>query len=354
MPVPSTFKAAFVPGVGEAPSVSERSLAPLNPGEIAVKITATAINPVDWKIRDYGFFIKEWPTILGTDGAGEVVALGPETSRFAIGDRVFFQGILGNKDSSTFQQYSKIPEALASKTPQNITDEEAAGISVTTVCDTVGFYDKTGQGLAAPWDEGGDKVGNGKAVVVLGGSSSVGQYAIQLARLSGFDRIVTNSSPAHHEFLKKLGAHVVLDRSKATVEDFAEAIGEVPLEFVFDAISELETQILGVKLLQEKNVSNAQLITVTAVQEQARELGQSKEPKVTIKNVLGLGSHPDLRYLSEALAKALGGEDGWLAKGLFIPNRPSVVPGGLAKLQEALNKVKEGVSGQKVIIKPQE
>ncbi|CAI6096863.1 unnamed protein product [Clonostachys chloroleuca] len=354
MSLPSTFKAALIANKGEEPYVSERSLAPLNSGEIAVKITATAINPVDWKIRDYGFFIKEWPTILGTDGAGEVVALGPDTSRFAIGDRVFFQGILGNKDFSTFQQYAKIPEALVAKTPKNTTDEEAAGISVTTVCGVVGFYDKTGQGLPAPWNEGGDKAGKGKAAVVLGGSSSVGQYAIQLARLSGFDRIITNSSPSHHEFLKKLGAHVVLDRSKSTVEDFAEAIGEVPLEFVFDAISELETQILGVKILQAKNVSNAQLITVTAVQEEAQKLGQSKEPKVLIKNVLGLGSSPDLRYLSEPLVKALGDEDGWLAKGLFIPNRPSVVPGGLAKLEEALNKVKGGVSGQKVIIKPQE
>ncbi|CAH0040830.1 unnamed protein product [Clonostachys solani] len=327
MSVPSAFKAALIPNKGEEPYVAERSLAPLNPGEVAVKITATAINPVDWKIRDYGFFIKEWPTILGTDGAGEVVALGPDTSRLAIGDRVFFQGILGNLDSSTFQQYAKIPEALVSKTPKNTTDEEAAGISVTTVCGVVGFYDKTGQGLPAPWGEGGDKAGKGKAVVILGGSSSVGQYAIQLARLSGFDRIVTNSSPAHHEFLKKLGAHVVLDRSKAAVEDFAEAIGEVPLEFAFDAISELETQILGVKILQAKNVSNAQLITVTAVQDEAQKLGQSKEPKVLIKNVLGLGSSPDLRYLSEPLVKALGDEDGWLAK---------------------------GVSGHKVIIKPQE
>lgn len=58
-------------------------------GELLVKINATALNPVDWKIRAYNFLITEWPGIVGTDAAGEVEEIGEGVIGFARGDRVF-------------------------------------------------------------------------------------------------------------------------------------------------------------------------------------------------------------------------------------------------------------------------
>ncbi|KAF4981732.1 hypothetical protein FZEAL_2534 [Fusarium zealandicum] len=354
MSLPTSFKAALLPGKGEVHTVSDRSLAPLSPGEVAIKVTATAVNPVDWKVRDYGFAVQEWPTVLGSDAAGQVAAVGPDVSGFSVGDRVFFQGILGNIDSTTFQQYCKMPAALVSRTPENISDEQAAGVHLTTVAAVVALYDKSGQGLPAPWDQGGDQVGKAKAILILGGSSSAGQYAIQLARLSGFERIVTNASPAHHEFLTSLGAHIVLDRTTASVDSYLEAVGDLPLDFVFDTISASATQKLGVEILQAKKTQDGHVICLNLADSEARELGQSREPNVEIRSVMGFGSGPHLRYLSEPLAKHLGGQDGWVAKGLLTPNRITVVEGGLGKLEEALEKNKRGVSGEKVIIRPWE
>lgn len=57
--------------------------------EIIVKNHAVAVNPVDWKIQDYGFFIQTWPNVLGEDFAGEVVEVGKNVSKFKKGDRVF-------------------------------------------------------------------------------------------------------------------------------------------------------------------------------------------------------------------------------------------------------------------------
>jgi hypothetical protein len=76
------------------------------------------------------------------------------------------------------------------------------------------------------------------------------------------------------------------------------------------------------------------------------------ESKVTLPRIIGLGSVPSLRYLSEPFAKHLGGDDGYIARGLFEPNRPVVVPGGLAGIEAALAKNKKGVSGEKVVIRP--
>ncbi|KAK7733105.1 hypothetical protein SLS53_008293 [Cytospora paraplurivora] len=353
MSIPQSFKAAVVPEPGAQHIVTDRSLQPLASGEVGIKITATAINPVDWKIRDYKVFIKEYPAVLGSDAAGEIAAVGPDVTGFEVGERVFFQGIISNYDASTFQQYAKIPAALVAKTPKKITDEEAGGISLATVAVVTAFYDKTGHGLTAPWAEGGEQAGKGKAIVILGGSSSVGQYAIQLAKISGFERIVTNSSAKHVDYLKSLGADVVLDRSTHnSPEDFKDAVGGLPLSFVFDTISEKSTQILGVKILGATKTENSHVVILLNTDSDAAELGQSQETKVAVKQVLGLGSSPALRYLSEPLVKHLGGEDGYIARGRFVPNRPLVIEGGLKNIEEAFAKNKNGVSGVKVVIRP--
>lgn len=353
MSVPSTFKAAVVPEPGAQHVVSDRELSPLAAGEVAIKITATAINPVDWKIRDYKVFIKDYPAVLGSDAAGTIAAVGPDVANFAVGDRVFFQGIIGNYDASTFQQYCKMPAALVAKTPGKITDDEAAGVSLATVAVLTGFYDTTGHGLKAPWDANGEEAGKGKAIVVVGGSSSVGQYAVQLAKISGFEKIITNSSSKHIDHLKSLGADVVLDRSvHNNADDFKAAIGDLPLAFVFDAISDKDTQILGVQILNATKTEGSHVVTVQGANAEAKELGQTQDTKAEVKQVMGMGSSPNLRYLSEPLAKNLGGEDGYIAKGRFVPNRPLVVAGGLGGLEDALAKNKKGVSGEKVVIRP--
>ncbi|SPO04332.1 probable NADPH:quinone reductase and related Zn-dependent oxidoreductases [Cephalotrichum gorgonifer] len=352
MSVPHTSRAAILHEKGAKHVVSDRSLPAPGPGEVTIKITATAVNPADWKNREEGRFIPVWPTILGSDAAGEVAALGPDVSDFTVGDRVFFQGKLGHRDYCTFQQYCNMPADLLSRTPRNISDEQAAGIPVATIAVVVAFYDKSGRGLPAPWDEAGGQVGKGKAIVILGGASSCGQYAIQLARLSGFERIVTTASPKHHEFLTNLGAHVTLDRHTTTAEDIREAIDGLPLEFVFDAPSTKETQTLGIETVRATNTRDTCVITLFFIGDEVRSLAESVEPAVPIRYILGVGWDPKLFYLSKSMAKHLGGEDGWIAKGLLVPNRPMVVVGGLANLEEALDKVKRGVSGEKVVIRP--
>ncbi|EPQ30569.1 uncharacterized protein PFL1_02093 [Pseudozyma flocculosa PF-1] len=349
MPAPTSFKAAVVPEPGAQHKVVDRSPPQLKDDEVLIRNTATAINPVDWKARDYKLFISDYPAVLGSDAAGEIAAVGSAVNNVKEGDRVFYQGILGNNASSTFQQYTVLPAALVGLTPNNVTDDEAAGISLATVAALVGLYDKSGHALPkAPWDQGGDQVGKGKAIVVLGGSSSVGQYAIQLARLSGFERIITNSSASHFDHLKQLGATDVLDRSTATADDFVKAAGSAKLDVVYDGISAKETQALAIDILAPVGGGNVVLV----LQPDQDNVKAGKEKKVEFRPIMGLGSSPALRYLSEPLMKNLGGEQGYLATGKFRANRATVVPGGLEHIEDALAKNKQGVSGVKVVIRP--
>ena len=58
------------------------------PGEVLVKIHATGLNPVEWKIRAFNFLVEKYPVILGLDGAGTVEDVGEGVSTLAKGDRV--------------------------------------------------------------------------------------------------------------------------------------------------------------------------------------------------------------------------------------------------------------------------
>jgi NADPH:quinone reductase-like Zn-dependent oxidoreductase len=357
MPIPLKHRAAFVHATDQPPTISERSLSELNAGEIAIKIAATAINPVDWKLHHYGLsFAPDWkyPRLLGSDGSGTVVAVSPGVLDFNVGDRVFFQSGYMDDDVSTFQEYIKLPAEVVAKTPKNISDEEASGILVATMAAATALYDKTGQRLPVPWGLGGGELGKGKAIIIIGGGSSVGQYAIQLARLSAFERIVTNASTKHHEYLQNLGAHIVLDRNTARLEDFQEALDGLPLEFVFDTIANKETQLLDVEVLQSTNAHNApdlRVVSVGMADEEAVKLGQSEKPHVAIQFIQGLALRPDLRYLIKGLTRSLGGNSGWIATGKFKPNRVEVIEGGLEKLYDGMEMNKYGVSGVKVVVK---
>lgn len=338
-------KSQHVIGIRATPSISS--------DDVLIKVTATAINPIDWKLRDeFGDFLT-YPAVLGSDAAGEIVKVGDGVVDFVVGDRVFFQGIIGNANSSTFQQYCKMPAALVGKTPSNLSDDQVAGVSLATMAAATALYAESGHGIPPPWSKGGEKVGRGKAIIILGGSSSVGQYAIQLANISGFEGIVTNSSATHFAALRSLGATVVLDRSTAAPAEYARAAGGFEVSHVLDAISTDETQVLGIDILQQ--LQGGDVVTLLpSMEEPIRVPHPDPQRPVQTKRVTGLGSLPELRHLSEPLMKALGGENGWLAKGMLKPNKVEVVPGGLSSLETALAKNKKGVSGIKVIIRPQE
>lgn len=358
MSLPTSFKAALLTGAGQPLSVTTRTPenATLEPQEVAIKITASAINPVDWKLRDYPsiFFGDRLPAVLGTDASGTIYAKGSDVpdDQFKVGDRVFFQGHLGKYDTSSFQEYSRTDAKVVGKIPDNVSNEEAAGIALAGMAAAVGLYHSAGRGLAGPWDD--SKAGKGRAIIVLGGSSSVGQYAVQFARLSGFDKIITNASATHKGSLEKLGASVVLDRKTQTsAEDFVKEVGDgLELDSVYDAIGSAETQSLAVQILQKAGKVSKEGGIVACVQrpdDKAVELGKKDgEREVAIKGILAVGPAKEYRYVSEPFYVHVSK---WLATGEFVPNKPDVIEGGVDAIEEALVKQKAGVSGTKVVVK---
>ena len=69
-------KALLLPAKQGAFEVGITEIYKPGPGDVLVKIKATALNPVDWKIQKYGVYIDKFPAILGTDSAGVVEEVG--------------------------------------------------------------------------------------------------------------------------------------------------------------------------------------------------------------------------------------------------------------------------------------
>lgn len=71
--------------------------ADLGPNEPVIRLRVVAINPADFKMIDSGHQAQSWPLIAGLDGAGEVVTVGTNVSRLAIGDGVLAAFATGEK-----------------------------------------------------------------------------------------------------------------------------------------------------------------------------------------------------------------------------------------------------------------
>lgn len=179
----------------------------LNQGQILVKNLAAGVNPIDWKTCAGGGaapFIGELPFIPGWEFAGTVTAVADDVSDFKTGDEVF--GFINFPErAGCFAEYIAVPADQISLRPAELPVEAAAGLALAGLTAWQALFDK-GQLQAS------------KQVVVLAGAGGVGHLAVQLAKWMGA-RVIATASPENHEFLKSLGADLVLDYRNENLTD---------------------------------------------------------------------------------------------------------------------------------------
>ncbi|EIW57183.1 GroES-like protein [Trametes versicolor FP-101664 SS1] len=349
---PTTQKALVLPAIKGEWVVSEVSVPTPGPKEVLVKIIAAGLNPADWKIQAYGIEWVPYPFIGGSDAAGVVEEVGAEVTNLTKGDKVFYQAWF-NTRKSAFQQYGIVPAEIAAKIPDNITFDQAASIPLGLNTVAIGLYNHTPNTKSvdypAPWEQGGTTKFAGKPAFVLGGSSTVGQYAIQLARLSGFSPIITTSSLRHEEFLTSIGATHIIDRtlpSDTIQAEVTKLAGHKPVEYVYDSISSAETQQLGYEVLAPGG--DLLLVNPQAIPAEKKKTSDNKK----ILNVFADVQAPENRDVVVGIWSHI---TELFATGKLVPSRVEVLPNGLAGIPDGLVRLqKEQVSGQKLIAHPQE
>ncbi|KAF9262118.1 GroES-like protein [Marasmius fiardii PR-910] len=234
--------------------ITTHSIPTPSQGEIIIKIQAAALNPIDWKIQAYSGRLREedYPVVLGHDISGVVEAVGDgveEAYGLKVGDRAVGLSCVPPSQKNFnefggFQEYARVFADLVVKIPDSMSFSEAATIPVCLGTAAIGLFSENGAGLNPMFDR--DVKHRGEVAVVVGGGSSVGQYAIQLLKFAGVSTIITYASEHHTEYLRTLGATHVIDRKSVTIQDLPSEVKRVtnsnPVKVVLDAISHTDTR----------------------------------------------------------------------------------------------------------------
>ncbi|KAK7466230.1 hypothetical protein VKT23_004957 [Stygiomarasmius scandens] len=308
----------------------------LDPTDILVKVVAAAQNPVDWKRSEQQTEV----TIVGFDYAGIVTRIGESvTQDVKTGDRI--AGIVFGclEMNGAFAEYTVAPSHIFLKIPEPWSFEDASqlGGACYTTCQCL--YQS--QNLPSPENPTTVPID----LLVWGGSTSVGHFVIQLAKLGGM-RVIATASPKHFDRLKSLGADETFDYRDPEVAQKIRAYTNGKLQHAVDCISEGSTpQLVSDSLAPEGG-------TVSAI---VRYETVRPEVKVVVSfgsHLLGkpFGDYKPSTEMKEFAIKSSKLISKLLADGKLTPTPLKIYPRGLASVPEGLEYMKSGkVSGEKLV-----
>ena len=326
-------------------TITTRDIPKPGSDELVVRNYAIAANPVDWKIQDFfSSAITTYPNVLGSDGCGVVTAIGSDVTKFKVGDRVTgFAAVLYNQnpDHGAWQTYEVLREIASMKIPDSMSFEEGSTFPMAFATSAIALYGT----LDIP-RPGGSVEPQGNGLLIWGAASSVGTAAVQLARLSGF-KVFATASPAHHEYLKSLGAFEVFDyKDPEVVSKIAAAAKSAgtPVTFGYDTISEGNTSQLTADTILASSGKGKLVLTLP---------WPGKEPApegIEILQTAAISTGTDrvdigTWLFNEYLPKALEN------KSIIAAPKVEIVSGGIEAAQKVFDQLKAGVSGKKLVVK---
>ncbi|GAA0701073.1 NADP-dependent oxidoreductase [Kitasatospora atroaurantiaca] len=190
-----TYRSYGGPDVLEYGEVPEPKL---GADQVLVRVRASSVNPVDWKIQA-GYLDSAmdavFPVIPGWDVAGVVERVGIGITEFEPGYEVIGYVREDMVSRGTFAEYVAAPVRTLARKPRNLTFEQAAGLPLAGLT----AY----QALTRALD-----VQPGETVLVHAAAGGVGSLAVQIAVALGA-RVIGTAGEQNHDFLRSLGAEPV-------------------------------------------------------------------------------------------------------------------------------------------------
>lgn len=187
--------------------------------ELLVRVHAAGVNPVDWKVREgylHDFLGLRLPFIPGYDLSGVVEETGAAVEDFQPGDPVF--ALLNLSRPGAYAEYAVVKDAEAVSKPDSLNHAQAAAVPLAALTAWQCLFDMAG-------------LQSGQKVLIHAAAGGVGHFAVQLARWVGA-HVIATASAANLDFLRRIGAHQVIDYHTVRFEKLT---GEV--DVVLDLLS---------------------------------------------------------------------------------------------------------------------
>jgi NADPH:quinone reductase-like Zn-dependent oxidoreductase len=204
-------------------------------GEVLVRVHATAVNPVDWKVRAgylKGRISYSLPLIPGWDFSGVVDATGPGVTKFKKGDDVYARPDIAR--NGAYAEYIVVRESELALKPKSIDHVHAAAIPLAALTAWQALFDAAG--LTA-----------GQKILIHAAAGGVGSFAVQLAKWKGA-HVIGTASARNQAFLRELGVDEPIDYEKTRFEDVVRDV-----DVVFDTIGG-DTQQRSWKVLKKGGI----------------------------------------------------------------------------------------------------
>jgi NADPH:quinone reductase-like Zn-dependent oxidoreductase len=311
--------------------------------ELLVKNSFVAQNPTDVQSLDNNAFGDG--TVLGCDFVGKVEQVGKDVSRHKKGDTIAALIWGGEvKGHGAYADYTLANEYISFKVPESISPEAAATVPLACCTSWLALFSKDCLAIDR-------KSGKQTSVLIWGGSSSVGLYAIQIARLHNFN-VITVCSPKNHEYVKSLGVDHVFDYKS---DDVVDKIKETAprLQYIFDTIGDKTSSATASHALGE---AGGTLCTVRPGK--ANTEGVTSQAKITdvlvwtaflkdhqYKNFKWPANEDDHKLSAELFERL----PQWVEDGTIKANKPKVLK-GLEKVPEGFQEYRDGkISGYKIV-----
>lgn len=217
------MKAMVITDFGGPEVFEERNVPEPVPGptEVLVKVYATSVNPVDYKIRQAGSWAGiQPPAVIGYDVSGVVKAVGDAVEDFDVGDEVFYTPEIFVGQGS-YAEYHVADTSIVAPKPPSLSHAEAASLPLAG-------------GIA--WDSvvvaGGLQVGE---TVLIHGMGGVGSLAAQIAKASGA-RVLAVCSDYMVDRAKGLGVDVAIDYRSEDFVDVVDNVANGGVDLVLDTV----------------------------------------------------------------------------------------------------------------------
>lgn len=363
----TTHLAAVSPALGQLFELQTRATPKPGPGELLIAVKSVALNPADIHMRDRGLFIPAYPTVVGFDMSGLVLAVGDgvPTARFLPGrTRVAAYAASAwrscNPDYGAFQERSLVPWQHAVPLPDGVdlSWNHAATLAVAFEVALNAWHDlgipRVGEAAAASAPV---PAGRGEALLVWGASSSVGTMGVQTARLlredsnSAITAVYATAGPANQSYVASLGADRVFDyKDSQAVDAIVSAAREDGL-------------VIRHCFLAAGQIAPCQAVLKTFVGESGQ--GETKAAKIGSAPLVPPGQEAvdgvEVIFVQPSAVEEERLEHfrDWvgtqlsdcLAKGTIRPSpEPSVVGKGLGAINAGLDRLHRGVSCTKLIV----
>ena len=236
--LPATMRAAAIDQPGPAEVLTLHTLPVPRPGpdEVLIAVHTAGVGIWDTGVRRHpeDYMQPKFPLVLGTDGAGTVVAVGSSVARFRVGDPVYSYS-WNNPQGGFYAEYVAVPAERVGRIPKNLDMTQAGAIATTALTALQGVDDAL-------------HLQAGQTVLIHGAAGGVGVLAVQFAKLRGARVLGTASGEDELALARSLGADAVVDGRSgdilAAAQQFApqgvDAVlglaGGEPLERCIDAL----------------------------------------------------------------------------------------------------------------------